>query len=238
MTNNISLPMAMTSTEAQQVTARIKLLLTTITETTEKVVTLIDAAKTGRAWSALGYDNWPAYVAGEYCAALAGLARAERIPIVEKLSITGMSTRAIASVAGVSQPTVVRDLQVIHDVSPGGETQTHVEKTTTGTDGKTYVRNGRPTSTGIIAITETAPAPTPKRRRPPLPDTYWRAVLDLRKVLERLEWPTADDRFPGQPGRSDRASGDDLDLAAARLHDVRTALSMRHGASRVEDGAR
>src|SRR4051794_29969349 len=99
----------MSAEEAKQITSRIRLLLGSITESTTKVVGLIEAAEAGSAWEALGFDSWPAYVVAEFGDALAGLQRADRIQVTARLSETGMSSRAIASVVGVDQSQVIRD---------------------------------------------------------------------------------------------------------------------------------
>jgi hypothetical protein len=108
----------MTEPEAVEITAKIKLLVRQITSYTEKVLEYIEDAKTREAWKALGYSSWTLYVSEEFTDALAGLRRVDRVPIVEKLSATGMSTRAISPVVGVSQGQVVKDLsEVIHKES-------------------------------------------------------------------------------------------------------------------------
>lgn len=113
-----ALPVKMELNEAKRITERIRLLVNTITETTEKVVDLIEQAKAGDAWRALGYDSWTAYVSVEFASVLEKLTKAERIPIVAKLSETGMSTRAIAPIVGVSNKTVHNDI-VKAGVTPG-----------------------------------------------------------------------------------------------------------------------
>jgi hypothetical protein len=185
-----SLEIPMTLTEASQVTSKIKLLLTTITETTEKIFVLIDKAKSGDAWKVLGYDSWPAYVKAEFADSMAGLARAERIGITEKLSETGLSSRAIAPVVGVSDRQVRSDLQVGSDFPPADNV--------VGLDGKNYIgRNGKPTAAGMIDLAGAVPPPVKQKlRRNPLPDRYWRAVYDLEKAAQRVANLHADDRFP------------------------------------------
>jgi len=98
---------------------RIKLLLSAMTTTTEKIAGLLDAAQAEQDHVALGYASWPAYMAGEYTDALAGLSTAARRPAVVALAEGGLSTRAIAEIAGVGQSTVGRDLQVTRSGSPG-----------------------------------------------------------------------------------------------------------------------
>jgi len=98
---------------------RIKLLLSTMTTTTEKIAELLEAAQADGDHRALGYASWTAYVAGEYAESLAGLSAAARRPAVAALAEGGLSTRAIAEIAGVGQSTVGRDLQVTRSGSPG-----------------------------------------------------------------------------------------------------------------------
>ena len=186
-----SLEIAMSATEAKQVTARIKLLLASVTETIEKVFSLVEQAESGQAWRALEYPSWTAYVAAEFSDALAGLDRALRVPISAKLSQTGMSTRAIASVTGASVGTVHNDI-----VESGVQSlNTSTEKPVAGLDGKSYLRNGRPTAGGMQELSDAVPPVRQKPRRRPLTAAYWDAVYDLDKVVRRLEKLHADDRF-------------------------------------------
>lgn len=183
-----SLQIAMSRTEAEQVTSRIKLLVENVAATTEKIITLIEQAESGKAWQALGYQSWTAYVQSEFAESLTRLQRAERIPVVQKLSSTGMSTRAIASVVGAGKSTVDRDLAGVPDGTPA-------PAPVTGIDGKTYLRNGKPTAEAMEALSKDVPEVRRKPRRPSLPDAYWNAVYDLDKAVRRLEKLHADDRF-------------------------------------------
>jgi hypothetical protein len=146
---------------------------------------------------------------------MAGLQRAERVPITAKLAETGMSVRAIATVTGTSKTTVTRDLdeQVSHTGTPDAGQQI------TGLDGKRYVRNGRPTARGMQELADAVPAPRPARKRRPLPDAYRDAVYDLEKVLERLVRLTEDDRFAGNADGLYRRYGAELERLSERLHD-------------------
>lgn len=220
-----ALEIPMTETEAKQTTARIKLLVSTITETIEKTVLLIERAEAGRAWEILGYTSWTAYVAGEFAESLAGLARAERIPIVAKLSGTGMSTRAIGEVVGVSHKTVVGDLRA------GGTGGT----TSTGTDGKTYPRpatflaSGRPDAATVEEFGRSVPRSPRKSPRRPLPVAYRAAVHDLEKSIERLARLTADDRFASNVDDLYTANGDPLARLQIALHDAVVMPLVRGG---------
>jgi hypothetical protein len=201
-----SLDIAMTTTEARQVTTRIKLLIGSIAEATEKVLTLIEQAEAGKAWRALEYDSWTAYVAAEFSDALTGLARAERLPIAAKLSKNGMSVRAVASVTGTSVSTAH------HDIASAGVRVPNTS--TTGTDGKTYLRNGKPTARAMQELADAVPAPRPAAgRRRPLVDAYWDLAHDLERRVERLAGLHADERF----GRNrERVAGHRAQLVQAR----------------------
>lgn len=150
------LPIPLTEDEAQRLTDRIELRLVTIAETIEKVIPLIEQAKAGDAHTALGYRGWPEYVADKFGGLLSRLQREDRQPLVQLLSDQGMSTRAIAPVVGVSQRTVANDL-----ASGEQDCSTPV----TGTDGKTYIRNGRATTRGMIETSEAVNATNPPRPR-------------------------------------------------------------------------
>lgn len=187
-----ALEIDMSVTEARQVTQRINLLLGNIADTTSKVLDLIERAEAGAAWRALSYPSWTAYVSIEFSRALERLTRAERIPITAKLSETGMSTRAIGSVVGVSKDTVHRDLQQV----------SHADTPATGTDGKTYPRpatflpSGKPDARTTEEFAGSIPQSRTPRRRP-LPDRWRDAVWDLEKAIARIEKLAADDRMPG-----------------------------------------
>lgn len=166
---------------------RIKLLLGSITETTEKLAELIEAARDDGDHAALGFASWTAYVAAEFSGQLSGLGTAERRVAVHALSTAGMPSRSIAEVSGVNQSTVVRDLRVMHAASPADSgVRPEVEAPeqardarVTGGDGRSYARE--------------APQRIPRRR--PLPDAFGDALSNLDKALSQLERLTGDDRF-------------------------------------------
>lgn len=114
----------MSKAAAERLSADIRRRLDTIADNAEQVVPLIDQAKAGNAHEALGYPSWTAYVSDRFGGALGKLKQAERQPLVLLLAEQGMSTRAIGSVVGANQSTVVRDLAGDADASPGPVTGT------------------------------------------------------------------------------------------------------------------
>lgn len=64
-----------------------------------------------RDWKTLGYDNWDAYLAGEFGDQLRKLMGAERREAVAQYREVGMSTRAIASAVQAPQSTVADDVR-------------------------------------------------------------------------------------------------------------------------------
>jgi len=109
----------MTEAEADRLTQRIDLRLTTIADNTDAVIPMIKEARNGNAHQALGYRSWTEYVTERFGGTLARLGKADRLPFVELLAEQGMSTRAIAGVVGVSKDTVSRDLRAgVSDETP------------------------------------------------------------------------------------------------------------------------
>jgi hypothetical protein len=165
---------------------RIKLLLTSMTEQTSKVVAILEEAEANEDHLTLGYKSWTAYIAGEYAGLLSDLKLAQRREVVGSLTAIGMSTRAIAGVVGTSHKTVVKDLQgqVVPEVPPDlVDHQDGVDRHVTGMDGKSYTVPSRPV------------VKPRKPHRGLLPNSYWNAVYDLDKAVRRLEKLHADDRF-------------------------------------------
>lgn len=87
-----------------------KQLTDTIRQGAESVWQLIGAAYQGRAWTALGYESWDAYVDGEFGGAPLALPREKRKEAVASLKAQGMSLRAIAAATDTSPQTVANDL--------------------------------------------------------------------------------------------------------------------------------
>lgn len=163
---------------------------------------LIDQARTGGADIALGYASWTSYFA-DVMPTVHIDGPDERRAIVAYLREQGMSTRAIAPVVGVSQPTVVADLAAAGDQnrSPDGE----IPPPVTGLDGKAYPPRPRP-------IVDPAPPPRPSGS-PPTDDeraaSDRRAADAIRKFL--YGWPIA--------ANLHRSANRDRTLAALDPHD-------------------
>jgi protein gp37 len=157
--------------EARALTDRIKVAV-------EGTWQMIREAYVTGAWAALGYDTWDAYCAAEFGAARLALPREERREVVASLADSGLSTRAIASVTGVDQSTVVRTLKS-GDAFPG-ENASPEPRSVQGLDGKTYTRAQQqaPSDEDLFAGEDwvqpaepafermVTPAPAPARARP------------------------------------------------------------------------
>ena len=111
--------------DAQRRCQQIQLLLESMTRQKEKILVLVTEAKEHDDHLALGYPSWPAYVSAEFAAALTEVTRDDRRWFAFALSETGMSSRAIAPIVGVTDRQVRRDVdqvaQVGQDVPPDGD---------------------------------------------------------------------------------------------------------------------
>jgi hypothetical protein len=117
-----------------------------IRDQSESLWELIKIAYTHRAWAALGYDSWDAYVEAEFRGSLA-LPREDRAEVIMSLRDAGLSIRAIVSATGTSIGTVHRDLDDADDdpVDVDTEEPEPEPATITGTDGRNYrARRPRP----------------------------------------------------------------------------------------------
>jgi hypothetical protein len=83
---------------------------------------LITEAYRSRAWAALGYTSWDDYCTREFGTSRLRLPREERSEVVASMRELGMSNRAIASAAGISEPTVRRELGASYDAPVANET--------------------------------------------------------------------------------------------------------------------
>ena len=120
----------------------------------------IEVAYRERDWETLGYDDWSAYANGEFGYNRLRIPKAKRAEMVGRLS-DSMSTRGIASVLGLSQSTVTREL--------AGESKDSADPKVKGTDGKAYTRR-----------TQRPQAPAPKRRT--LADGLASVAADFTKL--------------------------------------------------------
>jgi len=164
----------MDATAARALTDRMKTGVAVMSE-------LIKEAYQGRVWDALGYANWDEYVTREFGTGQLKIPREERTEYVASLRESGMSTRAIAAAAGVSDFTVRQELKAaaastainIAVDQEGIESDLLAEEliaaepiTIIGTNGKTYQ--------------PAAPKPAPK-------PVWTEEEVALRKQLENGE---------------------------------------------------
>lgn len=189
----------MTADEARQATDRIRLALDRVSTAWADLAERVEDAHRRRADLALGYASWNEYAAAELQPPHS-LAAEVRRELVGLLSARGMSTRAIAPVAGVTHKTVILDRQVVPDVPP--ETSDRIDLVTgevldaTFTiEGETITTPVAPTVTGLDGKTYKRPEPN-FQRRAPLPEAIASTVYDVARKVERLERMVADDRLP------------------------------------------
>lgn len=195
--------------EAERVTARIADLLDGIADNVELVMPLMRDAMTRKAWDALDYDSPTTYLRDRFTGALTRLPVELRRSVVTELSASGMSTRAIAPVVGVTQQQVQRDTraQVTHDVSPEPAPTPTPTRTFTDNPGKVQPITGPatndwglPKSDKIVGTdgktyTRPEPAEVPKPKRKPLAEQAQTAEWELVRAIERIEGIVNDDRF-------------------------------------------
>lgn len=118
--------------QARQLTDRIKVAV-------EGTWLLIQEAYTSRAWAALGYATWDAYVDAEFRTARLALPKEERAETIQSLRAAGMSIRAISSATGAGVGTVHRELS--GSTVPNG---TPDQRGVVGTDGRVYAQSPSP----------------------------------------------------------------------------------------------
>lgn len=171
--------------DARRLTDRIRLLGESLADTLDKLAELIDQARTGSAWLALGYRSWTEYVSQEFAHVLPRLDREPRQEFVRELASHGMSTRAIAPLVGVSHETVAQDIAApVRDLTPQTPAPESVGEADDGAGQKSAVDHEpaagkpegasepaaashpapapRPPVTGLDGKTYSRPAPTPK----------------------------------------------------------------------------
>jgi hypothetical protein len=91
-----------------------------------------------RQWEVLGFDSFDAACQSLYGGWKPALSRAQRVELVEDLTKQGLSTRAIASIAGVSHETARQDQDSgVKKLTPG---PSPLPSPVIGLDGKTYRR--------------------------------------------------------------------------------------------------
>lgn len=165
----------LTTDEARRLTDRIRLIGDGVADALDKMADLIDQARTGSAWLALGYRSWTEYVATEFTGLLPRLDREPRAELVRDLAARGMSVRAIAPVVGVSKSQVAADVSssghltpVSDETSqtPEGGPFTDAPTSPASDEGQPHAAPARPPVTGIDGKTYTPPtavAPKPSR---------------------------------------------------------------------------
>ncbi len=150
---------ALTEPEAARLTTKIQLRLGMIADSIDVVLPMIEEAKSGNAHEVLGYRSWTEYVSDKFGGTLTRVGKSERLPVVKLLAGQGMSTRAIASVVGVSKSQVAEDVsssghlpveatdnqldnQVITEARTNGSNveQKIAANNIDGIDGKSYTR--------------------------------------------------------------------------------------------------
>jgi hypothetical protein len=208
--------------EAQQLTGRIKLKVGTIQDNIDALASLVTRAKNGAADEVLGYESWTAYIVDVVGSDPNDLTRDERQKFVGFLADEGMSTRAIASVVGVSNKTVHQDIAA-STVTKGNSRPA----TVTSLDGRE-----RPSTQPSYINTETGevtsqPQPSQPRRRA-LSDGFRDASLDLGKVITRIENLVSDDRFARNKQEVARYAND-LTRARDALQRVINQMSSTEG---------
>ncbi len=183
----------LTEAEARSLTGQIRSLAEAIADRVDLLVDKIQQARDGQAHIALNYKSWPDYIQTEFAGVLPRLEREPRRELVAALTETGLSSRAIAPIAKVS------DRQVRADVASGGK-----RLPTSMVDATEQARAEQKVTTiptnNVIGIDgRNYPRPEPrKERRPsrsPLPDSYGSAVFRLEKAVGSLQRLHDDDRF-------------------------------------------
>jgi len=202
---------ALTEAEARVLTDQIRAQGEEVADRVDLMVAKVREARDGQAHIALGYASWTIYISTEFAGILPRLDREPRRELVAGLTETGMSTRAIAPIVGVSHEQVRQDARVksltpddhtdlaaspMATASDGEFEQAIVEARTDGNLSQTNVEQKITTRNVIGVDGKQYPRTEPSEpRRNPLPARYERAVLDLEKSVRRLQRLHADDRF-------------------------------------------
>jgi len=145
---------SMSPASAEQVTVQIRTVL-------DRGWDYIALAYKGRAFVALGYPTWDAYVDARFGDFRIAIPREHRQQAVAALAGVRMSVRAIASLLGVGVGTVHREMVSQSGVPDGTPDRDDESPSTLGLDGKQYPRRRRPAAASrCITCGETHPAGT------------------------------------------------------------------------------
>jgi hypothetical protein len=99
--------------EAAELDRRLRAEFRSVGESIERIKELIDQAKAGEVYVALGFRSWPEYIADVVRNEVGKLHRDHRRQIVEVLVKAGMSDSSIADAVGVSDTTAYKDRAAI-----------------------------------------------------------------------------------------------------------------------------
>jgi len=127
---------SMSPASAEQVTVQIRTVL-------DRAWEFIALAYKGRAFIALGYPNWDAYVDARFGDLRIAVPREHRTQVVAELAGVRMSCRAIAKVLGVGVATVHRELTRTSLGDPSAPANSDGNALVIGRDGKEYPRARR-----------------------------------------------------------------------------------------------
>jgi hypothetical protein len=131
-TTTTTAPVALTTEAAESITEAIRKAGANVATARKALAKAIAEAKAGDVATVLGFASWTAYVAHVFSEeAMPRMGKADREYLAGFMAGEGMSSRAVASVLGVSQATASR---MIRATRPEGE-DTY---TVAGTDGKAY----------------------------------------------------------------------------------------------------
>ena len=145
---------SMSPASAEQVTVQIRTVL-------DRGWQYIALAYKGRAFVALAYPTWDAYVDARFGDFRIAVPREHRQQAVAALAGVRMSIRAIASLLGVGVATVHREMVSLPGVPDGTPDKDDQSPSTLGTDGKQYPRRRRTTAaTACATCGERHPAGT------------------------------------------------------------------------------
>jgi hypothetical protein len=122
---------SMSPASAEQVTVQIRTVL-------DRAWEFIALAYKGRAFIALGYPNWDAYVDARFGDLRIAVPREHRAQVVAELAGVRMSCRAIAKVLGVGVATVHRELTRSSPSDASGTANNDARDVVVGRDGKEY----------------------------------------------------------------------------------------------------